>query len=344
MKSGIYSILNIVNNKVYIGSAVNLKKRINSHRYSLYRNRHRNSHLQFDWNKYKENSFKFDILEKVKNKNLLVKEQYWMDHYRCYISKFGYNICLVAGNTLGIKHSEETKKKMKGKIFSNEHKRRMSESRKGYRHTDEVKRKISEANKGNKNFLNHKHTDETKRRLSEANKKHKHTDETKRKISEANKGRPSWNKGVSQTVEARKKMSNSRLGMKMKLNFKKIMSKATKGENNGMYGRKHTEKTKIIIREKLQQRGGYKGHKNPHFGKKHSRRTKIIIADKLKLRGGHLGQNNPNNKIKEREFEDIINLRNIKKCRIVEIASKYNVCGNTIYNILNKVKNYAKAN
>ena len=56
---GIYSIQCLENNKRYIGSAVNIKRRWYKHRYELARNIHHNHPLQDDYNKFGENSFVF---------------------------------------------------------------------------------------------------------------------------------------------------------------------------------------------------------------------------------------------------------------------------------------------
>lgn len=52
--SGIYGIFNLVNGKVYIGSAINLKKRFSDHKGRLQKQKHRNGYLQNAWNKYRE--------------------------------------------------------------------------------------------------------------------------------------------------------------------------------------------------------------------------------------------------------------------------------------------------
>lgn len=49
--SGIYKITNLVNNKVYIGQSVNIRKRWNQHVLELNKNIHPNIYLQSAWNK-----------------------------------------------------------------------------------------------------------------------------------------------------------------------------------------------------------------------------------------------------------------------------------------------------
>ena len=109
----IYVIKNITNDKRYVGSAVNFYNRKKQHLSLLKRGLHHSVLLQRAWNKYGEKSFVFEILEKVSDiKQLIEKEQYYLDFYESYNSKNGYNICNKAGNTLGFKHSDKTKKLM----------------------------------------------------------------------------------------------------------------------------------------------------------------------------------------------------------------------------------------
>lgn len=110
---GIYKITCLNNRKVYIGSAIDLKSRISNHKNSLLKNIHKNSHLQAAYNLYGIQNFVFEIIEYVENKqNLLNREQYWMDTTKCYDKKIGFNICIKAGSSLGIKRSDEFKKKI----------------------------------------------------------------------------------------------------------------------------------------------------------------------------------------------------------------------------------------
>lgn len=80
--SGIYAIINKVNNKIYIGSSKNIYNRKAQHYSELRGNYHDNIFLQRSWNKYGENSFEFKIIEIVKNSEDLLKvEQRYIDKY-----------------------------------------------------------------------------------------------------------------------------------------------------------------------------------------------------------------------------------------------------------------------
>lgn len=80
-KIGIYSIINKINNKLYIGSTSDsFRKRWNLHKHHLRNNKHKNSHLQYSWNKNGENNFEFIILEICDDKlKVLEIEQKYID-------------------------------------------------------------------------------------------------------------------------------------------------------------------------------------------------------------------------------------------------------------------------
>ena len=82
MKMGIYKIINVVNNKFYIGSAVNFSRRKTRHFSELRTNKHNNSKLQNAWNKYGESSFVFAVVEEVQEKSLLLEvENRWLKEH-----------------------------------------------------------------------------------------------------------------------------------------------------------------------------------------------------------------------------------------------------------------------
>ena len=94
-------------NGIYIGQSVNIKYRLRKHKESLRRNGHDNKHLQRIWNKYKEESFEFSIVEICEKESLTEREIHWIDFYDCI--KNGINQ-KGGSESLGFKHTEETKK------------------------------------------------------------------------------------------------------------------------------------------------------------------------------------------------------------------------------------------
>lgn len=142
MRTGIYQILNKINGKSYIGSAVNFIKRYGSHRWQLNNNRHGNIHLQRAFNKYGADAFEFIVLEYCQKEKLLEREQFWL-----YYLKPSYNVRPIAGNQLGFKHRPESILKMKSVIYTDERKLNMSKGRKNRKHSEETKVKLKEASK-----------------------------------------------------------------------------------------------------------------------------------------------------------------------------------------------------
>ena len=64
--TGVYQIKNIVNGKIYIGSASSkfgFNSRWSRHVFDLKNGKHHSKHLQSSWDKYGSDKFKFEILE-----------------------------------------------------------------------------------------------------------------------------------------------------------------------------------------------------------------------------------------------------------------------------------------
>jgi group I intron endonuclease len=145
---GIYKITNIINNCYYIGSSINIKRRWKEHVNMLTKNKHNNVLLQNSWNKYSEKSFKFEVIELTNDRNKLIElEQKYLDELIFKPRNEYFNICLVAGNLLGFKHSNETKAKMsesnKGKTHKFEVINQMVKSSLGRSMSDNTKKKLS---------------------------------------------------------------------------------------------------------------------------------------------------------------------------------------------------------
>lgn len=65
-QSGIYSIVNLVNDRTYIGKTyVSFRRRWGFHRRSLERQKHENAELQADWLRHGSGAFDFRILETI---------------------------------------------------------------------------------------------------------------------------------------------------------------------------------------------------------------------------------------------------------------------------------------
>ena len=107
---GIYKITNTVNNKVYVGSSINVSTRITAHKHCLKANKHHNSYLQASYNKYKEVSFMFEVIVYCDEDELTFHEEFYINFYKSNNSSFGYN--LESFDRGRKRHSEETKLKI----------------------------------------------------------------------------------------------------------------------------------------------------------------------------------------------------------------------------------------
>lgn len=185
MTTGIYKILNKITGKFYIGSAVSIEARWRRHKHDLRNNKHQNIHLQRAWIKYWEIDFEFIIIKICDKENLIKHEQLYLDWLKPYNRDIGYNLTPTAGNSNGVKHSEETRKRMSEakKKMTKETKQLMSQQRKGKKLSEEHKIKIAAGGKGRK------FTQETKDKISKAHKGRTFSDERKAQMSAYSTGR-----------------------------------------------------------------------------------------------------------------------------------------------------------
>jgi len=103
--SGIYKIQSICKpERIYIGSAQNIKGRWQLHISELRRNRHGNGRLQNHYNKYGASDLHFSVICKCSIEKLIIMEQKYIDETKPY-----FNILKNAYSLLNFKHSEETK-------------------------------------------------------------------------------------------------------------------------------------------------------------------------------------------------------------------------------------------
>lgn len=118
-KSGIYQIQNRINNHFYIGSAVDITKRIRAHLNQLRKQEHTNKHLQRAFDLYGEESFDFYIIEFCEPDIRYNVEQYWIDKF--FGKDFFYNMNPIATQPpiqYGAKaFSEKAKKNMRKAVI-----------------------------------------------------------------------------------------------------------------------------------------------------------------------------------------------------------------------------------
>lgn len=226
--SGIYRIQSTIKpERYYIGSAVNVSARWKLHLNSLKRKDHHSSKLQNHFNKYGESDLQFSVLLGCEKKDLIKHEQFFIDSYKPY-----FNICPLAGNSLGYKHTEKTIKYLKERIISEETRQKMRGTRGPMSEENKLK------HKGKAMPMLGKHpseetliklrrpkgpmSEEARNNMSIARKRDgiippsalglKRSDETIKRMSESRRGKPSPLRGKPGrilTEEAKMKISQS---------------------------------------------------------------------------------------------------------------------------------------
>ena len=150
-RSGVYAIRNLVDGKVYIGSAQNLRHRKSQHFSDLRCGRHASRHLQRAFEKHGAAAFVFDVLEECAVDELIAREQVYIDAYSSATSAYGYNSRPVAASNRGHRFSDETRQRMSDAFNRNrkpmaaESRKRCDETRRGQQRSEDVRRKMSES-------------------------------------------------------------------------------------------------------------------------------------------------------------------------------------------------------
>lgn len=181
MKGRIYIHRNKINGKCYVGQTVQDPKMrwMEGNGYNTQQKFYR-AIIKYGWDNF-EHLILSDIYSNQDELN--AAEIVTIAKYDSFND--GYNSTLGGSSSLGYKHTEETKKKLRalhlGKKHTEEEKKRIgiscSKALKGKKHTREHIKNQAEAQRGRK------HSEESKRKISEASSGRKHTQAAKQKIS-----------------------------------------------------------------------------------------------------------------------------------------------------------------
>lgn len=218
MKNVIYKIRNVVNNKFYVGSTVDSRKRFWAHRKALRLGNHDCIHLQRAWNKYGEDCFKFEVVEQLNaREELYPAEQKWLDEH--FGKDYCYNVAAHADSPMR-DASPEIRAKLAEKTKA--WLEREGHPRKGHKCTPEEIALSSERRKGKHAGSEHYRYGKT---ISE---------ETRKKIGDTQRGKP---KAPGRTISPE--------GMA------KIRAAAEAGHYSHWEGRNHTEESKLKMSKQI---------------------------------------------------------------------------------------------
>lgn len=104
---GVYEIRNLVDNKVYVGSAIDIEYRWKQHRYVFKNNKHHNIFFQCAWNKHGAENFKFTILEETSEQLIRELETRYISKFGALNPKLGYNLISEGQLAVGNKNTKK---------------------------------------------------------------------------------------------------------------------------------------------------------------------------------------------------------------------------------------------
>lgn len=133
-KSGVYCWTNLANNKCYVGSSSDLRRRFSWY-YSLESIEEVIiiSLISRALLKYGYSGFRLDILVYCNPEQLIKREQYYINTINPE-----YNILRIAGSSLGYKHTEESLAKIRARSISQEHREHLKKLHLSRSHKVEV--------------------------------------------------------------------------------------------------------------------------------------------------------------------------------------------------------------
>jgi len=217
MKNVIYKIRNVINEKFYVGSTVDSRKRFWEHRKDLRSGNHTSKALQRAWDKYGEDCFKFEIVERLSAKEeLYPAEQKWLDEH--HGKDYCYN-CSKSADTPMRNATPEMREHLSKK--TKEWLERDGHPRQGVKHAQESIELMVENNKAPKGEAHYRYG----KTISE---------EVRKKIGDTQRGKP---KVPGRTVSAE--------GMV------KIRKAAESGNYSHWKGKTHTEESKAKMSKEV---------------------------------------------------------------------------------------------
>lgn len=259
MEGIIYLASNLITGKRYVGQTIKtLEERKAKHLQNSQTDL--NNRFYQAIRKHGIDSFEWEVLEEVEQKNLDEREIYWIKEFNTLYE--GYNMTIGGGTLYGHKHTEETKKKigesLKGRSMKDHYIERYGEEG-GLKKYDEYVKSLQEKNGKGRTRLEifiERHGEEEGRKryemmISSMRKKKKGkklSEEHKKKISDRSKGIKKSEEFKEKlrnrvyTEEHRRKIGDAHRG-------KKISEETIKKWKKSRGDFKHSEKTKKQIRE-----------------------------------------------------------------------------------------------
>ena len=216
MMSGVYRIVNLVTNRTYIGSSLNVPKRLRDHKKLLAGRRHSNRHLQSSWMKHGQDCFSFDELVSCDCSELTTREQQFMDAYILHDLPL-FNILPSSPSRAGMKRAQslETREKIRATLMghpvTDETREKMSMKWVRRPLSQQGLRNLKDAHAGNKYSVGYTHTPEARRKIGLAHTWKIVSSATREKLRAASLGNTNGN-GRILSKESRERIGAAHRG------------------------------------------------------------------------------------------------------------------------------------
>jgi group I intron endonuclease len=200
--------------KWYVGSSIHIERRKATHLKQLRVGTHTGVKLLRAWKKYDPSVWEWQVLsvcDDPSREQLLEQEQFWIDKLDAFHN--GYNALPKAGSCLGVKWTEERRKKTL-----------TSRAKVGWAHSEETKKKIGNMQRG---VAKGPMSDAQKQLLSKIKKEQGMPEVVRQRISTMAKGRV-------YTDAIRENMAKAHLGYIMPDEQKRKIGNANRGKKKSI--------------------------------------------------------------------------------------------------------------
>lgn len=275
---GIYKITCRPNGKIYIGSSINLAKRIRGHKSDLRQNKHPNARLQNAYNKYGLANFTFEVIVNCEKTEVFALEQRHIDELPP--GRLGFNIATCAENPRrGAKYTEAERANMSraltGRQLSAQHRANISHGGLGVKKSEETRQRMRDSAaerspsrhaKISAALLGRQKSEDHKKKIGEATRLRCLDPDYLAKLSQAHKDGHTPERSAAKTAQNIERMKDpaARAKISLALTGRKASPETKAKQSAALKGRKLSAEQKTLLSQLATARWAAKkaAHKN----------------------------------------------------------------------------------